>query len=202
MHCSCLRALLLTASPMALNCRSTPALASRRAAGQGSPSQLSSPSEIRISTRLPDDPRSSTALPSEYAIGVSPLASNESTARNSLPRFSGPIGSTSSVSVQAFGFCSLGSAISDPYTRRPTWVPAGTALATRFTARWAAANLVPPEEMRSFIEPETSSRRCTLAASSAVAGSGVTRSPVAATSRASPPSTACRSPRRVRGRLW
>ena len=88
--------------------------ASLRATGQGSPAQDSSPSEMSTRTRRPESPRSSTALPSEYAIGVSPTAWKESTARYILVRFSGPIGITSSVSWQAFGFSALGSAISEP----------------------------------------------------------------------------------------
>ena len=39
-------------------------------------------------------------------------------------------------------------------------------VATFFSARFAAANLVPPEEMRSFIEPDTSSTKSTLVDSS------------------------------------
>src|SRR6476646_2028018 len=116
MHLSCLRALPPTSRPTALNFRSTPLSASLRATGQGSPAQDSSPSEMSTSTRRPLSPRSSTGLYSEYAMGVSPTALKESTARYIFLLSRGPTGSTSSVSRHALGLVSLGSAISDQYT--------------------------------------------------------------------------------------
>ncbi len=127
-------------------------------------------------------------MPSEYAIGVSPLGEKESTAASIVASSSGPIGSTSLESVQAAGFSDWGSVTSEPYTRRPTWVPAGSEAATDFSALFAAANFVPPEEISSPIEPEVSSSSRTFVASSAEAGAAA-RTPVPTSSRATRPRT-------------
>lgn len=102
-----------------------------------------------------------------------------------VERSSGPTGSTSWVSVQAFGFCDFGSAIFEPYTRNPTCVPLGSAPATCFRAFFAAVNLVPPEAIRWFIEPDTSSTSSTLVDSSALARGAATQAPPTTSSRLS-----------------
>src|SRR5688500_9211302 len=174
MHSSWRRTRSLTCSPTTEMESFRPRWAIFRAASHGGGgAQLSPPSEIRITVRSPEAPRSSGAFSSERPIGVRPLPSSASTWALNSSRSSGPTGVTRFVSLQPRARDTPLSSL--PYTRRPTCAPSGTASISSPSAALAASSRVPPSPASSFMESDpsrmTSTERsdssCALAAGAA-----------------------------------